>query len=224
MCALLLSQSATWPNGAGRFFLNKINVFSFFKSDSNGHAFASLESDRYSSQRFHSSLSGPIRIRCGAFDLRVHCLRNREYSMGAVWRFSGEFSATFSASEAGSSQRIRYIQSSYNGCGFFPHFKCTRRSQGRYRTVAPPPACGRRASAMSVDVLDMNHRTVYDVEDDVARARGAAASEGSRVPPADRGDARTWCRLTRARHAARDGQIPCAGLPLTPSCAVQDSQ
>jgi hypothetical protein len=34
MCALLLSQSATWPNGAGRFFLNKINVFSFFKSDS----------------------------------------------------------------------------------------------------------------------------------------------------------------------------------------------
>ena len=139
-------------------------------------------------------------------------------------RFSGEYSATFSASEAGSSQRIRYIQSSYNGCGFFPHFKCTRRSQGRYRTVAPPPACGRRASALSVDVLDMNHRTVYDVGDDVARARGAAASEGSRVPPADRGDARTWCRLTRAWHTARNGHIPCAGLTLTPSCAVQDSQ
>ena len=224
MCALLLSQSATWPNGAGRFFLNKINVFSFFKSDSTDMRLPRWNQIDTRLSDFTRRFPDPfvydaVPLICGCTASEIASTRWVPFG-----GFQGSFQRLFQLPRRAHLSGYVTFQSSYNGCGFFPHFKCTRRSQGRYRTVAPPPACGRRASAMSVDVLDMNHRTVYDVEDDVARARGAAASEGSRVPPADRGDARTWCRLTRARHAARDGQIPCAGLPLTPSCAVQDSQ
>jgi len=123
MCALLLSQSATWPNGAGRFFLNKINVFSFFKSDSTDMRLPRWNQIDTRLSDFTRRFPDPfvydaVPLICGCTASEIASTRWVPFG-----GFQGSFQRLFQLPRRAHLSGYVTFQSSYNRCGFFPHFK-----------------------------------------------------------------------------------------------------